>query len=61
MRVTLIKNYEEGDRVILKGQAITVTPWFFRVLAAGEYIKPAKVDIVETAMKNDKKEIRTKK
>ena len=36
--VKLIKNYEKGNRRLLKGLVINVTPWFKEELEAEGYI-----------------------
>ncbi len=38
MKVTLSKNYEKGNKRLLKGVAIEVTPWFFVELDKGGYL-----------------------
>ena len=43
MKVEFIKNWKKGSRVILKGQSVEVTPWLFKELAAGKYVKTVKV------------------
>jgi len=57
MRVKFIKNYEKGDRVILKGTEVEVMPWFFKELAEGKYVA-IENKVIETTMKDIKKETR---
>ena len=52
MKAIFIKNYQEGNRVFLKGQELEVTPWFYRKLQAGGFIKVPKI---ETATIDNKK------